>query len=107
MTFFNTWNWFLVFRGNTTIEFWTLKSGFRTESRIKDFGLPDWRDNIFLVFGTRSILQAIFCASKKKLPISGLEWTRLALPEFALDSEYFIDDSVSEEKVKMIVNSNV
>ena len=107
MTFFNSWNWFLVIRGNTTIEFWTLKSGFKTENRVKDFSLPNWRDNIFLVFGTRSILQAIFCASKKKLPVSGLEWTRLSFPDYFLDSEYFMEDNVSEEKTKMIVNSNV
>ena len=81
MSFFNTWNWFLVFRGNTTIEFWSLKSGFKTESKIKDFSLPKWRDNIFLVFGTRSMFQAIFCASKRRLPVSGIEWTKLALPQ--------------------------
>jgi len=107
MTFFNTWNWFLVIKGNTTIEFWTLKSGFRTDQRIKDFCLPNWRDNIFLVFGTRSIMQAICCASRRRLPFSGLEWTRLAFPDYILDSEYYMEDNVSEEKLKMIVNSNV
>jgi hypothetical protein len=107
MTFFNTWNWFLVIKGNTTIEFWTLKSGFRNDQRIKDFCLPNWRDNIFLVFGTRSILQAICCANRRRLPFSGLEWTRLALPEYVLDSEYYMEDNSSEEKTKMIVNSNV
>ena len=107
MTFFNTWNWFLVMRGNTTIEFWTLKSGFKTDFRIKDFSLPIWRDNVFLVFGTRSIWQAICCASRRRLPVSGLEWTRLAIPEFVLDSQYYMDDNNIEEKTNMIVNSNV
>ena len=107
MTFFNTWNWFLVIKGNTTIEFWTLKSGFRSDQRIKDFCLPNWRDNIFLVFGTRSIMEAICCASKRRLPFSGLEWTRMAFPDYILDSEYYMEDNFSEEKSKMIINSNV
>ena len=105
LTFFNTWNWFLVFRGNTTIEFWSLKSGFKTNCIIKDYSLNNWRDNLFLVFGTRSILQAIFCASKRKLPVSGLEWTRLSIPEFRLDSEFFMEEN--DEKSKILANSDV
>lgn len=102
MSFFNSWNWFLVFRGNTTIEFWSLKSGFKTESKIKDFSLPRWRDNIFLVFGTRSLYEAVCCASKKRLPVSGIEWTKLALPEFFLDVDFIKEDDINEEKTKMI-----
>ena len=107
MTFFNSWNWFLVIRGNTPIEFWTLKSGLKRDNKINDYCLPNWRDNVFLVFGTRSILRAIFCASKRKLPFSGLEWTRVLMPDYLLDSEYFMKDNISEEKAKIIINSEV
>jgi hypothetical protein len=98
MIFFNSWNWFLIINGNTTIEYWTKKSGvYGNLTPIKDFSFPDWRDNMFLVFGTRSLLRAIFIPNIKKLPISGLEWTKLAFPGYNLD---IIDPelNVSDEK---------
>ena len=97
MFFFNSWNWFLVIRGNTTIEFWSLKSGIKTEGKIKDFSLPYWRDNLFLVFGTRSMVQAVCCASKRRLPVSGVEWTKLAVPMFKLDCVIGKEDDFVEE----------
>jgi hypothetical protein len=81
LIFFNSWNWFLVLKGNTTIEYWSLKAGFGNAA-IKDFSMPNWRDNIFMVFGTHSLFNAIFIPSVKKLPYSGLEWTKLAVPSF-------------------------
>jgi hypothetical protein len=95
MVFFNSWNWFLIVNGNTTIEYWTRKSGvFSSISPIKDFSMPKWRDNLFMVFGTRSLLKAIFIPSIRKLPISGLEWTKLAFPFYTLDYVY-IDETIN------------
>ena len=98
MIFFNSWNWFLIINGNTTIEYWTRKSGVhQATTPIKDFSFPNWRDNMFLVFGTKSLLSAILFPSIKKLPLSGLEWTKLAFSDYNLD----ISDSeivITEEK---------
>jgi hypothetical protein len=89
MVFFNSWNWFLIINGNTTIEYWTRKSGvFSSQTPIKDFSLPNWRDNLFMVFGTRSLLRAMFIPSIRKLPFSGLEWTKVAFPFYTLDCVY-------------------
>jgi hypothetical protein len=105
MIFFNSWNWFLVVKGNTTIEFWTLRGGIASPNPIKDFTLNTWRDNVYLVFGTRSLIKAIFLPSVKKLPLSGLEWTKLALPSYHFeitefsqmeDARIIIHDSTKE-----------
>ena len=79
VAFFNIWNWYLIYKGFTSVEFW---SGYDSE-----FSLKDWRDNMYLVFGTRSILSAIFHMSKKSLNLSGLEWSKI------------IDSSLTEERI--------
>jgi len=100
MIFFNGWNWFLVLRGNTTIEYWTLKADVNYNKTIKDFSLQTWRENIYLVFGTTSLFNAIFIPSIKKLPLSGLEWTKLAYPSFnfqIIEYERIEDIKIKEE----------
>ncbi len=95
LIFFNTWNWFLVFRGNTTIEFWMLKSGVNSKNILKDFSFNDWRENLFVVFGTRSLFRAIFIPSYKKLPFSGIEWTKLEYKDFTYEfGELKKDDNI-------------
>lgn len=97
MIFFNSWNWFLVLRGNTTIEYWTLKADIYNSCAIKDFSMPTWRENLYLVFGTTSLFIAIFIPSIKKLPISGLEWTKLAVPSIDFEIvEYDKNDKLDE-----------
>lgn len=83
-TFFSTWQLKLVFNGRTTIEHWSLKNKLDLTQKINDFSLGNWRENMFMVFGTRSLFRALFIPSIKKLPYSGLEWTKLAYPEFQL-----------------------
>jgi len=80
--FFNAWNWVLVLKGATTIEFFTILSGVKSNHPIQNYSLSTWRDNVFMVFGTRSLLKAIFAVNFRKLPYSGLEWTRLVFADF-------------------------
>lgn len=77
MIFFNSWNWFLVLNGNTTIEFWSRQAEIKTVGGIDNFNLGNWRENLYVVFGTKSLVKAIFIPSIRKLPYSGLEWSRL------------------------------
>lgn len=79
---FNTWNWFLCLNGNTTIEFWTQKTGFNQTSGIRDFALDNWRDNLYFVFGNKSLIKNILFPSIKMLPFSGLEWSRILDKDF-------------------------
>jgi len=81
LLFFNGWNWLLIIKGNTTIEYWMLKTGI-SHSIIKDFGFESWKENLFVVFGTRSLFEAIMLPSIKRLPLSGLEWTKLEHKNF-------------------------
>ena len=78
LTIFNTWNWYLILRGLTTIEFWmsSVKLSKNRYTVINDFSLS-WRKNFFLVFGTNSIFRALLFPSITKLPFSGLEWSKM------------------------------
>jgi hypothetical protein len=63
------------------IEFFTNLSKHKLDSPIRDFSFSSWRDNVYIVFGTRSLLKAVCCCSVKRIRLSGLEWTKLAYPE--------------------------
>ena len=70
LVLFNCWNWFLAFKGVTTIEFWLGEDnkylkGFETVS-----------DNFYQIFGTQKILR-IFSPSLRNGPFTGLEWSFL------------------------------
>jgi hypothetical protein len=84
LLFFSSWNWFLVLNGNTTIEFWTERAGMNSNI-ITNFSLGEISENIYMIFGTKSIFQVIFLPSIKMLPFSGLEWSRLVDPNFKLE----------------------
>ncbi len=78
LLFFCSWNWFLVFNGNTTIEFWSDKAGFKSDrSILTNFSFYSVKENIYMIFGTKNLIEAVFIPSIKKLPYSGLEWSRL------------------------------
>lgn len=85
-TFFSVWQWRIILKGRTTIEHWTITNNVNPGANVKlsDFSFKDWKDNLFLVFGTRSILKAVFVPSMRMLPYSGLEWTKVAYPNFEL-----------------------
>lgn len=78
LSFFGIWQWLFAIRGITTIEFWALKYNYKENERIiSDFSFGNWRDNLFLVFGTDSILKSLFVISLRKLPYNGMIWTRI------------------------------
>lgn len=84
LIFFTSWNWFLILRGNTTIEYWSpsYKPSKNRYTVINDFSMG-WEDNFFMVFGTKNILKAIFIPSTKPLPYSGLEWSKIVYEKVA------------------------
>jgi hypothetical protein len=73
---FNTWQWYLALKGIPQIEYIqtrinkALKSGGYTH----DYGLKSWRDNLYMTFGTRSLI-GMFLPSLRSLPLNGLEFT--------------------------------
>lgn len=78
LTFFNSWNWFLILRGLTTIEFWmsSVKLSKNKTTVINDYSLG-LKNNFYQVFGTHSKWKALFIPDIKKLPYSGLEWSKI------------------------------
>jgi hypothetical protein len=82
LIFFNTWNWFLVLNGNSAIEFWSSKAGIGDS--ITDFSMTSLSANLFLIFGTNDWLRILLFPSVKKLPYSGLEWTKLVDENFCI-----------------------
>ena len=85
--FFNGWNWYLAINGNTVIEFWAVRTDYRTNSNNYNFSFTfgSWRKNLFYIFGTSNILKIIFVPSIKKLPFSGLELSKFIDPNFDID----------------------
>ena len=78
LTFFNVWNWFLILKGSTTIEFWT-RSPIPSKNKftvINDFSLGI-KDNFYVTFGTHNPFKVLFIPSIKSLSYSGLEWSKI------------------------------
>jgi hypothetical protein len=74
LTIFNAWNWFLAFKGRTTIEFMQEKGGARANPLVSGFKTVS--DNLFLIFGTHKPLR-ILSPSLRNNPFTGLEWSFL------------------------------
>ena len=83
--FFAGWNWFLAFNGNTTLEFWADRTDFVLDGGVRDYSFGNWRKNLFYVFGTESLFKILFVPSIKKLPFSGLEFSRFVDKNFSID----------------------
>lgn len=103
LLFFNSWNWFLVFNGNTTIEFWSYKAGISSNG-INNFSMNEIKENIFMVFGTKSLIKAILIPSIKMLPYSGLEWSRLVDINYKLETDCINSESNNLIKDNEILN---
>ena len=88
--FFSFWNWYLIIKGYTSIEFWGSRAGVlvKTSSedveQIKTFSTGKIKDHLFEVFGERNIFKILFLIRIKKLPFSGLEWSRYLDENFAI-----------------------
>ena len=83
--FFSGWNWFLAYSGKTTLEFWADKTDYEINGGFRDFSFGSWRKNLYYVFGTENLFKILFLPNIKKLPFTGLEFSRLA------DKNFFID----------------
>jgi hypothetical protein len=70
---FNVWNWYLAMTGFTTIEFFGSVSR-QGDGEKYDFNFKSIRDNLYRVFGTRSLI-GIFSPSMRSIPFSGVEWS--------------------------------
>lgn len=81
--FFSVWNWSLIIRGYTAIEFWQRKKGLikmkdesSKEGQIYNFSSGKVKEHLFETFGDTNILSILFCIKRKKLPYSGIELSR-------------------------------
>ena len=83
--FFSGWNWYLAFNGSTTLEFWAQQTGFNLDEPIRNFSFGHWKKNLFYIFGTDNIFKILFFPSIKKLPFSGLEFSRFVDKNFYID----------------------
>ena len=83
--FFSGWNWFLAIKGNTTLEFWANKTDYELNGGIQNFSFGHWKKNLFYIFGTENIFKILFLPNIKKLPFSGLEFSRFVDKNFVID----------------------
>ena len=84
--FFSGWNWYLALNGNTTLEFWADKTNFyNINEGIRDYSFGNWKKNLFYIFGTENIIKILFLPNIKKLPFSGLEFSKF------VDKNFFIE----------------
>lgn len=93
LIFFNSWNWFLALQNATTIEFFGQKSGMNVSNGIDKFDFGDIKQNLFYVFGTKNVFEILFVPSIKKLPFSGLEWSRHFDRNFHIDGIVDVNDT--------------
>ena len=81
LLFFNCWNWFLAIKGKTTLEFWADK----INNNSIDFDFGTIEKNLFYIFGEKNLFKILFVPNIKKLPFSGLEWSRKIDENFIVD----------------------
>jgi hypothetical protein len=97
LLFFNSWNWFLVVKGSTTIEFFSNHTGIQVNSIISDFSMSSIKENLFLVFGSKRILEILLIPSIQSLPFSGLEWNRF------IDGNFKIKGIAESEETNVLL----
>ena len=82
--FLFAWYWKLTLDGKTTLEFFSESSSKYSNSYYGiNYSFQTWQENIFITFGTKSILKAIFIPSIKQLPFTGLEFTKLFVDNYS------------------------
>ena len=86
--FFSGWYWFLAIIGKTNLEFWANKTGFELPGGINDFSFGNWKSNFYYIFGTDNLIKIFFVPSFKKLPYSGLEFSKFVDEGFHIDGIY-------------------
>ena len=46
---------------------------------IRNYRIQDWRENVFIIFGTWSLFKALALPLDRQLPLRGLEWSFMTL----------------------------
>lgn len=46
---------------------------------IRNYRIQDWRENVFIIFGTWSLFRALALPLDRQLPLRGLEWSFMTL----------------------------
>ena len=75
--FFNLWNWYLAFKGRTTIEFWSEKDQQNNPQTAggHKFNTNNYLQNLEQIFGTQSFL-SILKPTFAKMKHDGVQWTK-------------------------------
>lgn len=68
---FSVWNWVLVSKGQTFIEF--MQNRDQNEDNFT-YELPNFSENLLVQFGTTSIFEVLLPVHRE-LIVNGLEWT--------------------------------
>ena len=104
LLFFNCWNWFLACKGKTTLEFWADKIN---ENSI-DFDFGTIEKNLFYIFGEKNLFKIIFVPNIKKLPFSGLEWSRKIDENFIVDGieNFELINEKNDDEIIININKN-
>lgn len=95
MLYLTFWHWFVALRGKTLVEiakgFYSDKEDSKKDDlddlnvkhldQISEFlklaRLTTTRENVYVIFGTWSLLKAVAVPTKRTLPLRGLEWSFL------------------------------
>lgn len=95
MLYVTMWHWFIALSGKTQIEvekdFYSDKEDTKKDDLedlstkhldqisefLKQVRLTQTKENVYVIFGTWSLLKAIVVPTKKTLPLRGLEWSFL------------------------------
>ena len=83
--FFCGWNWYLALSGNTTLEFWSRRTGYQLFQGIDNYSFGTWEKNLFYIFGTKNLFKIVFIPSFKKLPFSGIEISKFIDSDFCIE----------------------
>jgi palmitoyltransferase len=83
--FFCGWSWYLALSGNTTLEFWSSKTGYQLFQGIDNYSFGTWEKNLFYIFGTTNLFKIAFIPSFKKLPFSGIEISKFIDSDFCIE----------------------
>ena len=82
-TFFNIWYWSMILYNCTSIEYWGRRMNSENKL-IKSYSMKTFKENLFITFGCSNIFRILFVPNFRSLNISGLEWTKIANPDFEI-----------------------
>lgn len=54
---------------------------YQLEQYVRTYKIDDWRENVFIIFGTWNLAGALLMPKERILPLRGLEWSFMELNE--------------------------